>query len=139
MKLYDIYLIRQAKYSEYILLIESGMFIETYGKDAIILNNIFHYKIVTNNNYIKVGFPRANIDKVVLILENHNINHLILDKDNSISSRKKFKNNKYSNYRSNINCILDRNNRINKIVTRLKEKITDNTIDDILSNIESTL
>ena len=34
MKLYDIYLIRQAKYSEYILLIESGMFIETYGKDA---------------------------------------------------------------------------------------------------------
>ena len=54
MKLYDIYLIRQAKYSEYILLIESGMFIETYGKDAIILNKLLQYKKVPGNQFIKV-------------------------------------------------------------------------------------
>lgn len=54
MKLYDIYLTRQAKYSEYILLIESGMFIETYDKDAIILNKLLQYKKVPGNQFIKV-------------------------------------------------------------------------------------
>ena len=54
MKLYDIYLIRQAKYNKYVLLIESGMFIETYDKDAIILNKLLQYKKVPGNQFIKV-------------------------------------------------------------------------------------
>ena len=54
MKLYDIYLTRQAKYNEYVILIESGMFVDAYDKDATILNKLLQYKMVPGNQFIKV-------------------------------------------------------------------------------------
>ena len=38
MKLYDKYLFNKGKYSEYVILIESGIFMEVFDGDAIIIN-----------------------------------------------------------------------------------------------------
>ena len=38
-------------------------FITVYGKDAIIMNYLFGYKIIDNN---KVGFPNTTLDKIKL-------------------------------------------------------------------------
>lgn len=139
MKLYDVYLKRQDKYQDYVLLIESGIFYETYDEDATILNKLLKYKILSNNINIRLGFPQKIIDKVLLVLESKHINYLILDKENNIISRKKYKDNQYQNYTKNINNYTDANYRIEKICSRLKSKIDDANIETLLSQIEDLL
>lgn len=139
MKLYDVYLKRQDKYQDYVLLIESGIFYETYDEDATILNKLLNYKILSNNMNIRLGFPKKIIDKVLLVLESKHINYLILDKDNNIINRKKYKDNKYSNYVKNISNYTDANYRIEKICNKLKSKIEDANLEELLSKIEDLL
>ena len=45
------------------------MFVDAYDKDATILNKLLQYKMVPGNQFIKVGFPKKNLNKVLLILE----------------------------------------------------------------------
>ncbi len=139
MKLYDIYLTRQAKYNEYVVLIESGMFVDAYDKDANILNKLLQYKMVPGNQFIKVGFPKKNLNKVLLVLESKSVNYLVLDSNNNIFSRKKFKNNNYSLYCEDISKITDIQIRIRMINDKLKNKIKDNNIESIISKIEELL
>lgn len=139
MKLYDVYLKRQEKYQDYVLLIESGIFYETYNEDATILHKLLDYKILSNNLNIRLGFPQKIINKVLLVLESKHINYLILDKENNIINRKKYKDNNYSNYVKNISNYTDTNYRIEKICNKLKSKIEDKNLDEILSKIEALL
>ena len=44
------------KYKEYIILIKSGNFYVALQQDAIVLNDIFKYKLNISNNIIKVVF-----------------------------------------------------------------------------------
>ena len=53
------------KYKEYIILIKSGNFYVALQQDAIVLNNIFKYKLNISNNIIKVGFPINTLNKVI--------------------------------------------------------------------------
>ena len=64
-------------YKEYIILIKSGIFYECIGKDALIINKIFNYKIKKINNTFKCGFPINNIKYVISILKQNNINYII--------------------------------------------------------------
>ena len=139
MKLYEVYLNRKIKYKDYILLIESGMFMESYNDDASLLNKILGYKILSKNSMIRVGFPSNNLSKVILILESKHINYLVLNKNNEIINRKKYKDNNYNNYSNNVSNLLDRSNRIAKIYNRLQSKIDDDNIDRILLSIEDLL
>ena len=102
--------------------------------DAIVLNNLFHYKIKTVTNYIKTGFPLKSIDKVINVLEEKNINYIILDKE--IIDKKKYSNNKYLNYfnnNTNYEFILS---RINKIDETLKDNLLNRNIENVLNDIE---
>ena len=139
MKLYEVYLNRKIKYKDYILLIESGMFMESYNDDASLLNKILGYKILSKNSMIRVGFPSNNLSKVILILESKHINYLVLNKNNEIINRKKYKDNNYNNYSNNVSNLLDRSNRIAKIYNRLQSKIDDDNIDKIILKIEELL
>lgn len=139
MKLYEIYLNRKIKYKDYVLLIESGMFMESYNDDASLLNKVLGYKILSKNSMIRVGFPSNNLSKVILMLESKHINYLVLNKNNEIINRKKYKDNKYDNYSNNVSNLLDRSNRISKIYNRLQSKIDDDNIDRILLSIEDLL
>lgn len=139
MKLYDVYLTRQQKYQDYVLLIESGIFYEVYNEDATILNKLLQYKLLSNSFNIRLGFPQKIINKVLLVLENKHINYLILDKQNNIISRKKYKDNQYLNYVKDINDYTAANYRIEKICSKLKSKLGDVNLDIILSKIEDLL
>ena len=139
MKLYEVYLNRKIKYKDYILLIESGMFMESYNDDASLLNKILGYKILSKNSMIRIGFPSNNLSKVILILESKHINYLVLNKNNEIINRKKYKDNNYDKYTNDTFSLLDRSNRITKIYNRLQSKIDDDNIDKIILKIEELL
>ena len=67
------------------------MFYNCYGKDAIIINYLFGYKIIKNN---QCGFPINTLNKVINKLEEKKINYQIITKDaNPIIKNYKKRNN----------------------------------------------
>ena len=128
---YEMY---KRQYNNYVILFKQGNFYLSINDDALVLNNLFNYKIKVVTNYIKTGFPLKSIDKVINILENNTINFLIIDKN--IIDKKKYPNNNYFNYLnkdSNYEFILS---RINKIDQTLKDNLLNNNIENALNDIE---
>ena len=122
------------KYKEYIILIKSGNFYVALQQDAIVLNDIFKYKLNISNNIIKVGFPINTLNKILKTLDNININYIVLDKN--ILHINKNKTNTYNKYINNnkSNYIL----RIKNINNILNQNIYNN-IDNVLDNIENII
>lgn len=121
------------EYKNYIILFKCGNFYISINDDANIMNSVFNHKIVDAGSFIKTGFPISALNKIIVELENKQINYLILDKE--IINKSKFKNNNYNNYLTynNHNLNFNRINLINKI---LKDNIANNNINDILNKIE---
>ena len=120
------------KYKEYIILIKSGNFYVSLQQDAIVLNDIFKYKLNISNNIIKVGFPINTLNKILKTLDNININYIVLDKN--ILHINKSKTNMYNKYiNNNISNYILRIKNINNI---LNQNIYNN-IDNVLDNIEN--
>ena len=122
------------KYKEYIILIKSGNFYVALQQDAIVLNDIFKYKLNISNNIIKVGFPVNSLNKILKTLDNININYIVLDKNilhinkNKTNMYNKYINNNTSNYILRIKNI---NNILNQIIY--------NNIDNVLESIENII
>ena len=122
------------KYKEYIILIKSGNFYVALQQDAIVLNDIFKYKLNISNNIIKVGFPINTLNKILKTLDNININYIVLDKNilhinkSKTNMYNKYINNNISNY---ILCIKNINNILNQNIY--------NNIDNVLDNIENII
>lgn len=130
----DIYNKYKYDFNDYILLIKSGNFYICLKSDAIVVNNIFNYKIIETKNYIKTGFPLTSLPKVIDKLLELNVNYILLEKE--IIKKEKFKNNNYSKYlKLNDYSIL--NNRINKISEILKNNINKSIIKEIIEEIEN--
>ena len=122
------------KYKEYIILMKSGNFYVALQQDAIVLNDIFKYKLNISNNIIKVGFPVNSLNKILKTLDNININYIVLDKN--ILHINKNKTNMYNKYiNNNISNYILRIKNINNI---LKQNIYNN-IDSVLDNIENII
>ena len=122
------------KYKEYIILIKSGNFYVALQQDAIVLNDIFKYKLNISNNIIKVGFPINTLNKILKTLDNININYIVLDKN--ILHINKSKTNMYNKYiNNNISNYILRIKNINNI---LNQNIYNN-IDNVLDNIENII
>ena len=121
-------------YIKYLIIIKSGNFYICINEDALILHKLFNYKIIELNNFIKVGFPLSNIDKIVNDIELKQINYLIVDEE--IIQKQKYKNNQYNKnllaYDNYQICI----NRINKISKILKNNIINSNIKNTLNQIE---
>ena len=100
MKLIDVHNKYKVKYQDYIIIISSGVFYNTYNQDTNILYSLLNYNIKKSSNYYKVGFPMNKLVKVLEILKQNNINYIVLDKDNNnnfyISDQYKSINNLYS-------------------------------------------
>ena len=130
----DIYNKYKYDFNDYILLIKSGNFYICLKSDAIVVNNIFNYKIIETKNYIKTGFPLTSLPKVIDKLLELNVNYILLEKE--IIKKEKFKNNNYSKYlKLNDYSIL--NNRINKISEIFKNNINKSIIKEIIEEIEN--
>ena len=123
-------------YKDYILLIKSGNFYICLNNDAIVMNNIFNYKIKESTNFIKVGFPINSELKVKNYLDTIKVNYVVIDKE--IIDKRKFQDNKYNEYNSKYNyrVYLNRIKRINDI---LKSNLNNNNISSILDEIEEVL
>lgn len=121
-------------YDKYLIIIKSGNFYICINEDALILHKLFNYKIIELNNFIKVGFPLSNIDKIVNDIELKQINYIIVDEE--IIQKQKYKNNQYNKnllaYDNYQICI----NRINKICEILKNNIINSNIKNTLNQIE---
>lgn len=98
------------------------------------MNKLFNYKIVNLNNNIKVGFSLNNIDIILSKFKELNINYIII-KDKSVVNKYECNNNCFGKYTSSVFDIISINNRISRIVDKLKN-IENNKIDDVLNKIE---
>jgi len=130
----DLFRILKLEYKECVILFKSGSFYISFDEDATILNNIFNYKIVELKNSIKVGFPLNNLNMVISKLKELNINYIIVENKN-IKEKYEVENNNFSKYTSSVFEVISINNRIDKIVDKLKS-IDNDKIKDILNEIE---
>lgn len=130
----DLFRILKLDYKEYVILFKSGSFYISFDEDSIILNKLFNYKIINLKNNIKIGFPLGNIDIVLNKLENLKINYIIIDNKNIINKYEN-ENNVFSNYTSSVYEVININNRIEKIVDKLKS-IDSDSINGVLNQIE---
>ena len=63
----DIYYKYRLEYKDFLIFIKVGSFYEVFDKDALILNEIFEYKIKKVKDSINVGFPTSKIDYITKI------------------------------------------------------------------------
>ena len=110
----------KVKYQDYLLLFKSGSFYISFDSDALVLNQLFGYKILILKNNIKVGFPVRLIDKNTTIISQRKINYMIIDQK-KIIDKNKYKFNNYTKYGSNICDMIHIITRINNISQRLKD------------------
>lgn len=73
-----------------------GYFYYCYNEDAVLIHYLFDYKIVSGKR--KVGFPIANLERVVNTLEEYKINYVLLDEKKVIKVRDFKKINAYLQY-----------------------------------------
>ncbi len=71
-----------------VLISKRGYFYYCYNEDAVLIHYLFDYKIVSGKR--KVGFPLANLERVVNTLEEYKINY-ILRNENEEEKRRDFK------------------------------------------------
>ena len=133
----DLFRILKLEYKDYLILFKSGSFYISFDEDGLILNKLFNYKIVNLKNNIKVGFPLINKDIVISKLKDLNINYIIVE-DKNIIDKYEIENNSFSKYTSSVFDVISINNRIDKIMDKLKSMDNDK-IKDILSEIEGMI
>ena len=111
---------------------KNALFYDVYDDDAIILNYLLGYKNING----RVGFPINAISKVINILEDKKINYKIIGEQEEV---KDFKNlNQYLNILAKAADKIEVNNKINKILDKLKN-FDEGTLYEILDKIESII
>ena len=122
------------EYNNYIVFIKVGIFYECINKDALIINNIFKYKLKKISNILRTGFPLNSINNVISTLKNNNINYITIDND-IITDKYESEKNNYNNYQYNIDNILFKIYKKDKIIKILEENIIDFKTDEKLDKI----
>lgn len=125
------------QYPKSIVMIKSGSFFECLDDDAIIINDIFGYKIKKFNNYIRVGFPASNLNKVKGILTNKEVNYVtLIDGDiNAIN----LKHNNYKKYNEKVINYRFAKEKIEYITNKLNNNLFNENIVYILNEMEKLL
>ena len=132
-------------YPKSVIMIKSGSFYECLNDDAIVMNNLFGYKIKKLRKYNRVGFPLSTLVKVTGELTKKEVNFVIVS-DGEIKNEK-LNHNKYNDYVT----IIDDNSdddydglinhelalkKIKSINKELHQNISNPKIIDILNEIE---
>lgn len=120
-------------FNDYVLLIKNGNFYICLNKDALVLSNIFGYKIIETKNFIKSGFPIGSLEKIINKLNKLNVNYLVIEEE--IIHKKRFENNEYNEYINNSEYVINLS-RINKIYDILKANVKNKNINNILLEVE---
>ena len=124
-------------YPKSVILIKSGSFFECLNDDAIVMNNIFGYKIKKLHKYSRVGFPISSLIKITTELTKKEINYItVIEGEIKIE---KFKHNNYNDYTIiKVDCdINDDNNDDLKLTYELALKKIKLINSDLMSNINN--
>ncbi len=124
-------------YPKHIIMVKKGNFYISLDNDALIMSNIFNYKIKETNNIIRIGFPVNALNKIIIKLESLNLNYLVVAHE--ITSNKEFENNTYDKH---LNLVINNKiyvNRINEIHKKLSDNINNPNIKETIIEIESIL
>ena len=78
---YSKYLKYKTNYSDRILLIKEGTFYCCYNIDALIIKNIFNYKIIDYVDFIKISIPKKKIDIFINKLRINKLPVTVVDKN----------------------------------------------------------
>lgn len=82
--LYNTYIHLKKQDSDTIYLFKSGIFFIALDKDAIVLSDIFHFKLSNlNADILKCGFPCSSLDKYLNLFKTYNLNVKIATPDSS--------------------------------------------------------
>lgn len=131
------YMMYKQTYKDFVILIQSGSFYVTFGDDALVLNNLFHYKIKSLGNNVKAGFPINVLNKITTLLNKCDINYIVISSTDDIVDKRNEKVNKYRDYINNGYELSI--NRINKINEVLKNNLSKKNINEILTKIEDII
>lgn len=133
-------IIKKELYREYVVLLKVGTFYNVYFDDAILISDLFGYKMKKlDNNINNCGFPVTALNNVKYMLEQKKINYIVIDRAHNYEENEKEdfkKENTYlENYqKANKNVILK--NRIENIKNYLTEHISEENDTNILDRME---
>ena len=144
------YIKLKESYPKSVIMIKSGIFYECLNEDAIVMNNLFGYKIKKLRKYNRVGFPLSTLVKVTGELTKKEVNYVFVS-DGEIKNEK-LNHNKYNDY---VTIIEDKSNdeydydalinhelalkKIKLINKELNNNIDNPKIIDILNEIERVI
>lgn len=131
MRLIDVYNDMFIKYKDYVILIKSGSFYETFNEGAYVLNNLLGYKIKELKCGKRVGFPLVSLNKVINVLCQKKINYIVFEEE--VKEKKKFNKNNFSSFLSDIDL------RIENIYISLKKMKGEKYFNFLLKEIEELL
>lgn len=89
---------------------KQGIFVNAYDESAIILHNIFDYKLGEQDKIYKVGFPGGSLNKVLNTLEDKKISYVYYGVNRTVIKEKDFK-------------------RLNKFITEYEKAVRRQEID----------
>lgn len=89
---------------------KQGIFVNAYDESAIILHNIFDYKLGEQDKIYKVGFPEGSLNKVLNTLEDKKISYVYYGVNRTVIKEKDFK-------------------RLNKFITEYEKAVRRQEID----------
>ena len=126
-------------HKEYVILVRVGNFYNCYGRDAYIISYLLGYKInILSNNIYNSAFPKSAYNKVLLVLEQNNINYIVLDKRNNYDVEEKDDNrnlNNYNEFYEKARKEIAKKMRIEKIYQYLLSCDDENTIYEVEKTI----
>lgn len=128
---------QKIKYKDYVIFIKCGNFYEVFENDALIINDLFGYKIKRFSNTFKAGFPLSKLDDVMIRLSNLKVNYLVIKSDDNIVGE--FSDNTYHKYKFDIDKIRLNFFKLDKITTYLNNHILDDNMAEILNEMEFLL
>lgn len=111
------------KYSEYVILIKYGKFYRAFDYDAFIINFFFNYKI---SSRYTIGFPKENLNKVLMYLKNNSISSIVINGINNYIIYSCISN-KYSFYLDKSLEKINFNESISKLNDLMVSKIRNNS------------
>ena len=110
------------------------MFYNCYNEDAIILNYLFGYKIIKDN---QCGFPINTLNKVINKLEEKKINYQIITKDANPIIKDYKKRNNYNDILSKATDYVSFKNKVELLKSKIDEIEDIDKLNKILELIEN--
>ena len=119
-----LYRIKKMQNNDKVVLVKYGNFYKTYNEDALIIWDVFGYKVKNN----LVCFPSNVFSNVVSKLNRLGINVIVINKENDISYYNSTRDNNYNLYKDKSNIEYNKDIKINQVKLLVEEKLENSFI-----------